>query len=181
MSKPISVALVIQMGFFPLYGLALPSSAVSTETGVISRLASEVVGAAEKSEALFGAKSKAISKLWQLANECREDNWDDYGSALIQHSTVYNAVEFIRSLPDKIELPEFSPEPDGSISMDWVRSRNRVFSISLNSQRTLAYAWLDGAERGHGVAVFDRGVITPRILHGISSVMENGPASLRIT
>ena len=163
-----------------MYSLAVPSSAVSTETGVISRLASEVVGAAEKSEALFGAKSKAISKLWQLANECSENNWDDYGSAQIQRSTVSNAVEFIRSLPDKIALPEVAPEPDGSISMDWIKSRNRVFSISLNNQRTFPYAWLDGVERGHGVAVFDRGGISQRILSGISSVMENEPALLRV-
>ena len=71
-------------------------------------------------------------------------------------------------------LPEFSPEPDGSISLDWIMSRTRVFSISVSPRDRLAYAWLDGSDRGHGVATFDRSMIPQRILDGIDEVVAHG-------
>ena len=46
---------------------------------------------------------------------------------------MYTSVEFIRALLDDLPLPEFAPEPDGSISPDWIQSRNRLFSISVGS------------------------------------------------
>ena len=76
-------------------------------------------------------------------------------------------------------LPEFAPEPDGAISLDWIRSRHRLFSLSIGSTNRLAYSWLDGAHRGHAVAQFDGTKIPVRILQGIESIMNHGNSSLR--
>jgi hypothetical protein len=77
----------------------------------------------------------------------------------------------VRALPDGIPLPEFAPEPDGSISLDWILSRNRLFSVSIGHSSRLAFAWLDGADNGHGVARFDGQNVPPRVLEGIKCII----------
>ena len=84
---------------------------------------------------------------------------------------------FVRALPRDVALPEFAPEPDGSISLDWESSRSRRFSISIGVNNRLAYAWLDGTDRGHAVAYFDGRAIPLRILEGISAVTNTNDAS----
>jgi hypothetical protein len=173
MFNAISAAVSLQLGFAPLYTFALPNSTVSTEAQKVRALVKEVSVSVERSEALFGPKLNAISALRRLASECREINWDACGAIPIDDFAVYNAIAFIRALPDHAPLPDFAPEPDGSISMDWSKSRHILFSLSVGAGSRLAYAWLDGSDRGHGVAAFDRASVPPRVLEGILNVMQN--------
>ncbi len=114
--------------------------------------------------------------LWALANECGEPGWDGNDALPLNRLAVFNAVAFIRALPEEVPLPEFAPEPDGSISLDWISSRNRLFSISVGTGDRLPYAWLDGTDKGHAVARFDGKNIPPRILEGIKSILNGGSA-----
>ena len=84
---------------------------------------------------------------------------------------VMLAERFLRALPYRIPLPELAVEPDGSISLDWIRSRTRLFSVSVGRASRLAFAWLDGSDTGHGVARFDGQNVPPRILEGIEAVV----------
>ena len=68
---------------------------------------------------------------------------------------------FLRAMPDDLPIPEFAPEPNGSISLDWIASPDRLFSLSIGRNGRLAYAWLDGADKGHGVARFDARNVPP--------------------
>ena len=144
---------------------------MSAEAVVVRAAANSVVNSVERSQALFGDKSVAISNLWALANQCAEAGWDGQGALSMNRSAIYNAVAFIRALPDGVLLPEIAPEPDGSVSLDWIKSRNRLFSMSVGSSNRLAYAWLDGTDKGHAVARFDEGRVPQRILDGISAIM----------
>jgi hypothetical protein len=92
---------------------------------------------------------------------------------------VSTVRRFIRSLPDGIPLPEFAPEPDGSISLDWITSRTRLYSLSISHSNRLAYAWLDGADKGHGVARFDGQNVPPRVLDDIRHIIGHSNAGLR--
>jgi len=154
-------------------------SAVSTEAQTIRSSAFAVVESAELSMALFGDKAVAISGLRMLANECAEENWDGNGAYPLHPIAVLLAEEFLRALPDDFPLPEFAPEPDGSISLDWIQSRTRLFSLSIGPSQRLAYAWLDGSDKGHAVSRFDRQQIPARILQGIREIVNHGHASLR--
>ena len=66
-------------------------------------------------------------------------------------------------------MPEFAPEPDGAISLDWIQSRHRLFTLSISASNRLAYAWLDGTDKGHGVARFDGRTIPRRVLTNCDS------------
>ena len=84
----------------------------------------------------------------------------------------------IRALPPGVPLPEVAPEPDGAISLDWIRSRNNLFSLTVGSGDRLAFAWLDGSDTGHGVVRFDGQVVPKRILQGIDEIMRHATAAL---
>lgn len=167
------------MGYSALHGYARGGSAVSTEAAAVREAASKVVEFAERSQVLFGEKSVAISQLWTLANDCDEQGWDGYDASAINQAALFTAEQFLRALPHDIPIPEFAAEPDGSISLDWIVSRNRLFSLSVGANNRLAYAWLDGADRGHAVARFDGNNVPARVLEGIKEIGVYGNASLR--
>lgn len=74
----------------------------------------------------------------------------------------------------KSTMPGLAADPDGAVSLDWIVSRPRMFSVSCGPSGRLAYSWLDGTDRGHAVADFDGWTIPQRILHGIRSINCNG-------
>ena len=76
-------------------------------------------------------------------------------------------------------MPELAPEPNGSISLDWMLSRHRIFSLSIANTDRLAYAWMDGTDKGHAVARFDGTKIPTRILEGIQSITDYGDTRVR--
>lgn len=138
-----------------------------------------VVGCAEQSQALFGEKAVAISKLKAMAMECAEADWNGDGAVPVNPISVFLAENLVRALPDSIPLPEFSPEPDGSVTLDWILSQYRVFSISVGTSNRLAYAWLDGSDKGHAVAQFDGERVPPRIVDCIAEIMHHGYSTIR--
>ncbi len=77
-------------------------------------------------QALFGEKAAALSRLAALAAECAEQGWDGEDAVAISSGAVAAAERLVRALPDGIPIPEFAPEPDGSISLEWIMSRNRL-------------------------------------------------------
>jgi hypothetical protein len=167
-------------GHLVLQSLAGGGSAISQEARAVNERAAEVVKSAERSMALFGKKNAALSRLMALAQECAESGWDGAEAAAIDQVVVSTAEDFIRGLPDDVPLPEFAPEPDGSISLDWIASRARLFSLSVGHSNRLPYAWLDGADKGHGVARFDGRNVPPRILDDIKHIVGHGYAGLRV-
>jgi len=180
MSEIISTALGIYwIGYIALNSVTRPGSAVSSEAGVLSRAALVLIEATENSQVLFGDKATALSQLRALANECAEDDWDSNSGRALDPLSVWNAEAFLRVLPENLPLPEFAPEPDGSISIDWIVSRHRLFSLSISSSDRLSYAWIDGTDRGHGVAHFDGSTMPIRILQSLTTIIPRGTTTLR--
>jgi hypothetical protein len=178
MPEPVStIGLIYLAGYAALSIYARGGSAVSPEARAAEEAATAVMATAEQSQVLFGAKAAAISNLWVLATECGEADWDGANAAAIDIRAILNAQDIVRALPAGFPLPEFAPEPDGAVSLDWIESRNRIFSISVSAGSRLAYAWLDGSDRGHGVAQFDGERIPMRVLEGIREIMGYGNAT----
>ena len=172
MLEPVSTTLrICLIGYDALNAYARGGSAVSAEARVLIQAASAVVRAAEDSQILFGGQGATISRLRALAKDCAERGWDGNEGCAIGPVALQNAEDFVRSLPDGVPAPECAPEPDGSISLDWIHSRQRLFSLSVGTSNRLAYAWLDGTDRGHGLARFDGTTVPPRVLSGILSIL----------
>ncbi len=146
-----------------LYALAAGDSAVSAEAEALRSAAAAIMESAERSEALFGQRTAAISRLVALAIECADEDWDGNGAAAIDPVAVVNTKRFLRALPGRVPLPELAPEPDGSISLDWIWSPDRLFSLSIGRGNRLAFAWMEGTDSGHAVARFD-GHTVPQLI-----------------
>jgi len=153
---------------------------VSREAAALRDAASAIVASRERSVALFGAKRRVIDRIYELASECDHDGWDGEEGLCISPLVVDRAVSFVRALPDGVWLPETAPEPDGSISFDWIAARTRVFSLSVGPTNRLSFAWIDGTDRGHGVARFDGHAVPARVLSGIRELTNGPAAALRV-
>jgi hypothetical protein len=179
MPGPISIGFLVG-GYAALHVAARHGTAVSSVAQALRETAAVVVSSTEESQALFGAKAEVISQIWALVEECAEDDWDGAGAQALSYDVAAAAEDFVRALPDGIPLPEVAPEPEGSISLDWIQSRRCVFSLSVGASDRFAYAWLDGTDKGHGVARFD-GVTAPsRVVEGIRSVVSSDHAAIRL-
>lgn len=154
-------------GHLALQALAGGGSAISAEANAVYEAANDVTNSAEQSIVLFGAKADALSRLAELVTECTEAGWDGANALAIDGIAIYNVKRFIRAFPENIQLPEFAPEPDGSISLDWIKTRDRVLSLSIGRSGKVAYAWIDGGDNGYAVARFDGRTIPGRIVDEI--------------
>ena len=178
MPEPVSIGVCfVAYGMLSVYSRG--GSAVSSEAETLRKTTTALVESVERSQSLFGGKSAVISQLRSIANECAEADWDGHDAEPIHPFAVLLAEEFVRSLPGDIPLPEFAAEPDGAISLDWIQSRTRLFSLSIGTSQRLSYAWLDGSDKGHAVSRFDRKQIPSRILQGIRDIVDHGHTSLR--
>jgi hypothetical protein len=180
MPEPVSLSSSLCRGYAALNPYARQGSAVSAEAQTVTRAATEIVRSAERSQALFGERAGAIARLWAVAAECAEQGWDGGEACAFEPSAIENAEDFVRALPEGIPMPEFAPEPDGAVSLDWIESRYRMFTISVGQTNRLAFAWLDGSDSGHGVARFDGVAVPPRVLMGIRAILRHGNAPVRL-
>lgn len=160
-------------GYTTLTALSRQGSAVSREAAAVRRNASSLVERTEQSVALFGPKAIALSELSQLATECCVEDWDGYGALALDARALRLAQEIIRSLPEELPIPSFSIEPDGCVSLDWMPSRNRTFTLSAGKTDRLPYAWIDGTDRGHAVARLADGQLPSRIVQEIRRICSN--------
>lgn len=180
MPEPLSIALSVGIGYAVLNGYGRSNTAISAEADSAKRAVAELLESKERSQSLFGKKAALIADLNRMATEYADEDWDGYGAAALDPLSVRNAEEFIRALPDNLPMPEASPEPDGSISLDWIRSHNQMFSVSVSTGNRLAYAWLDGTERGHSVVNFDGANAPQRLIEDFRPLLNYASASLRL-
>ncbi|MFP4166570.1 MAG: hypothetical protein ACLFUF_05310 [Opitutales bacterium] len=163
---------VLTAGFLPMGATAafaasscfVPASGVSEEAVQLHDYAAEISERFESSQALFGDKMRLLSELHELAEECVEDDWDGYGAEAVNAAVLARAEAFVRALPDDLPLPEISAEPDGAIAFDWMPLSTKTFSLSVSRSDRLAYAWIDGTDRGHAAVKFEGMEIPPRVL-----------------
>ena len=120
-------------------------------------------------DSLDATKASILFQLQALVAECARSGWDANEAEPISKSAALRAADFIRALPEGFPLPELAPEPDGSISFDWVRSRRRLLSLSVGTSDRLPYAWVDGGDHGHAVVIFDGKNIPSDILERVTA------------
>ena len=181
MPEPLSAALSLCVaGYAALNAYRRNDTALSPDNDVSITRVENLLSLAESSQALFGAKARAISTLNELVKQCSKDNCDGDGAVAIDYFAQLTAKDLIRSLPNDIAMPEFAPEPDGAVSLDWIVSRYRMFSVSVGPSDRLSFAWLDGTDRGHGVAHFDGATVPTRLLTSLRSITDYGSPSVRL-
>ena len=97
----------------------------------------------------FVAKG-TFQQLFEVFDECSSEGWDGDRAEPISVDVLYCTIRFLNSFPLGIEAPEVGAEPDGSITLEWYRSPNKVISISINPDGWMYYAALIGSSKRHG-------------------------------
>lgn len=175
MFEPLSMTLC--MGYAALAPYAHRGSAVSAEARVVSSQASSVLSGQQSSQALFGKKSLAISQLYSVVGEIVPDA----DQKPVAGRALRNAEQLLLAFPDDVPVPELSVDPDGAVAFDWIASRACMLSVSVNASERLAYAWLDGSDRGHGVLRFRNYIVPSQLLALIrTTVGQHAGPALRI-
>jgi hypothetical protein len=136
-------------------------------------LAAGVGNEAARSEVLFGSKARALEALAAVVVDCATPNWDGYRAKPVHRNALLTAETIIRALPDCFPVPEVGAEPDGAISLDWIHSRHRILSLSVEGDFRLAYGWIDGSHTGRMVAEFDGVKLCDRLLTEIGRMMSD--------
>lgn len=157
--------LVVQLAFEHM------ASGVSLEAESIREQTRELSEQPGTSESYYDAKARCYDELNDVALECNAADWDGYDALPVPLEAVINAQALVRALPDDIPMPEIAPEPDGAISLDWVKSRHELVSVSVDDGDRLPYAWLDGTDKGHAVARFDGERVPDLMLACIRAVL----------
>lgn len=91
---------------------------------------------------------------------------------------IGKAQRLLWLLPNDVQLPAISVEPDGAIAFDWIFSRHRMFSMSVSDSEWLVYAWLNDSGRGHGVALSNDRVLPEPIPTLLRMLTRNELASI---
>lgn len=178
MFEPVSIATTVLLGCaYPavLAGYAQPSSAVSREAIQISRAALSVVRERQSSQSLFGAKAVLLSELYSIISSLHVD--DDQEP--VTSATYRNARQFILAIPDNLPPPTLAIDPDGEISVTWHVSRTRIFSASISESERIAYAWLDGSNRGHAVDRFRAPELPNMLIFALRTIVADDTVAFR--
>ena len=105
----------------------------------------------------------SIDVVIQTYEECGEENWDGYGAFAVSPAVLFEAIQFICALPQRLPSPEVGPEPTGDIVFEWDYGKNHKFVASVSGTKLIDYAGLFGVgEKTHGTEVFDGSI--PQIL-----------------
>jgi hypothetical protein len=180
MPEPVSVVgLGLFAGYTMLQVMARGGSAVSLEARAVRETASALVESNERSVALFGGKSAALSELFALVHECASPGWNGTKAKPLSASASEVAAKFIRLFPDDLPLPEFAPEPNGRIALEWIVAPARTVSVSFGETHRLAFAWIDGIDSGYATVSFSGDTVPFQILSAIRGLVGNGEPSLR--
>ncbi len=122
---------------------------------------------------------KCEKEIDDICKEHFEYNWDGYNALPITIETGEAAKEFIRLIPNDIDIPEFSPDNDGEISIDWdycvgdnFNSEYFCLSVSINDGKKLSYVMKDPYNRSNGIYDFKDKIPEP-IIKDLKTFLKN--------
>lgn len=179
MYESVSTVVGHSLGYAVLAEYVRSGSAVSLDAAYSRERAEQINRGLDESRSLFGAKHAFLQLVVELSVECSAAGWDGYNALPLDSDALLRTIEMILSLPDGFPLPEISPEPDGSISLDWIASKRRMLSVSVGKSDRLPYAWISGTDSGHGVVRSNGYSLPLKIMNEIQDVLGHAAASLR--
>lgn len=84
----------------------------------------------------------AFTQLVDCLEECSQEGWDGEDAAEVLVQAFSNARHFLTLLPNAYPAPEVAADPDGDVLLDWIVSRQRMFSVSIGGGDRIAFAGL---------------------------------------
>jgi hypothetical protein len=143
-------------------------SGVSQEATYLNKLSRSCYQ--EQEMVVSSPRSDTYNRLIDLYFECREPNWGGEAESCVNGTVLGLAEQFIRSLPKCTQMPDISPEPDGSLYFEWFQQPRRIMSLSIDAQGLVSWAALYGREDPRGSFRFAGNDIPETVLSLIKKV-----------
>jgi hypothetical protein len=103
----------------------------------------------------LGMGTRAVmEELYEIAENCRLENWDAQGASAIDQETFRQAYRFLEALPLGFIPPSIGVEPDGQITLEWYKSTRKTLSISVSPEGDLHYSAIVGLNKSYGTEAF---------------------------
>lgn len=104
----------------------------------------------------LGQQDDVLQTLYEIFEECSQEGWDGYDAVPITEEAYLEARRLLLSLPitSFIPLPEVTPEPNGTISLEWSKGNRQIFIASVSGKHEITFAGLFGINKIHGTEYF---------------------------
>ncbi|MFZ4774521.1 MAG: hypothetical protein ACOYM3_04115 [Terrimicrobiaceae bacterium] len=123
----------------------------ASDVGQEIRQALSGVSAHMRSSFTFGEPwHQTIFKLSELMRECSHSGWDGYDAPAISFLTASNALEFIRTIPLGVPLPEISATSAGDITFEWAQTPRQIVTVAIGENGEVHYAALNALRKTFG-------------------------------
>lgn len=90
-----------------------------------------------------------VDPLDYIRRHCQVDGWDGEGSVAVTDAVIAKAVCVAAAIADLLPAqtpePDYVPESDGAICLDWMIDPKRIFSISVGVRDAISFAGQFGA------------------------------------
>lgn len=150
-------------------------SAVSDVAAHLQALVDKLFRSADGAQTLSWRETAFENRLRASLHDVHVD--DD--QCAVSTVAVQLALWLVRSLPNNISVPDVAIDQDGEVALDWMPSRTRMFSISIGDSDRVAYAWVDGSDRSHGVFRFTGAMPRPLLMQ-LAELISDDNASVRV-
>ena len=105
-----------------------------------------------------------LNEIFGVFFECNADNWDGDNAKAITRMAVWKLFILIQNyIPDNLTKPEISPDPDGTIGLEWFGEKGYRMIVIPKGEEIL-YAALLGSREFHGKTNFNEG-LPPEVLN----------------
>jgi hypothetical protein len=181
--------------------MTIQYSAVPTDSGVNSAIASKTISSNAIANAFSGSLPSGgifsfevpvvpalptAAIIWQAYRsetkeeidqlESLEANWDGYDADAISEQACGAARSFLASLPSSFETPDLSPNPTGTISMEWTTTGGKA-QLELGKTKFSFYVRPTG-----GGTMYHKGELSHTDqVYAFLSVLYYSPRPLAIT
>lgn len=94
-------------------------------------------------------------ELADILQECSKEDWDGYNAKPIDRASVNHVWHFLEKLPAGISYPELCAEPNGDLTMVWLK---RGYHLIIGIDNAGQIAWGGTSPKGghmYGDAIFD--------------------------
>ena len=108
-------------------------------------------------------KYTLTQQLDELARDCAEPNWDGYDAVPVSQTALQFARRLIPHINSicfegKVEEPEVSAAPDGSVIYEWICNDKRL-ALMVDTDGSVDYAFIYGDNNSRSFENLKDGVI----------------------
>lgn len=148
----------ITYGIVGYFDQRLDEPGFTMASNIVQRTLAEAFERFHSAE-IFSLNIQLLEDLNSVVERASVPNWDGYDAEPVNIAAFIEARRFIRRLAFSAPMPEILSDPDGDITLQWIREPDRQLSVSLSGTGRVSYAGLFGKGiRAHGTEVFNAAI-----------------------